>query len=166
MAVLFFQPIYFYHLITSMFRQVFWFQMNYIYFEYPIYSCLFSNSKPIYHKQVNYRLYIYLPTQYSWKTANVIHFRGPFDEWCRRNHICCPRTTIRVVMVGTNHNKVLIKYLLYKVELWRHSYVKRVFTDSFFFSQNIVKFFVRNSHDFVEWTRAILRQSSLSMKHW
>ena len=46
-----------------------------------------------------------------------------------------------------------VKYPLYKVELWRHNYIKRVFPDSVF--QNMVKFFVRNSHVFVEWTWAI-----------
>ena len=55
------------------------------------------------------------------------------------------------------------KYPLYRVVLWRHSYVERVFPDLLF--QNIVKFFVRNSHDFVEWTWAIQSEYETLINH-
>ena len=55
------------------------------------------------------------------------------------------------------------KYPLYQVILWRHSCIKRVFPDSVI--QNIVKFFVRNSHDFVEWTWAIQSEYETLINH-
>ena len=55
------------------------------------------------------------------------------------------------------------KYPLYRVILWRHSYVDTMLPDSLF--QNIVKFFVRNSHDFVEWTWAIQSEHETLINH-
>ena len=59
--------------------------------------------------------------------------------------------------------KIRIKYPLYRVVLWRHSYVERVLPESVF--QNIVKFFLRNSHNFVEWTQAIQSEYETLMNH-
>ena len=63
---------------------------------------------------------------------------------------------------GDNSMK-FVYHQLNRVILWRHSYVKRVFPDSVI--QNIVKFFVRNSHDFVEWTWAIQSEYELLINH-
>jgi hypothetical protein len=64
---------------------------------------------------------------------------------------------------SSSDTKVEDKYPLYRVILWRHSYVKRVFPDSVI--QNIVKIFVRNSHDFVEWTQAIQSEYETLINH-
>ena len=55
------------------------------------------------------------------------------------------------------------KYPLYWVVLWCHSYINTVFPDSVI--QNIVKIFVRNSHDFVEWTWAIQSEYETLINH-
>ena len=57
----------------------------------------------------------------------------------------------------------LSKVLLYSVQIGLVRYVDRVLPDSVF--QNIAKFFVRNSHDFVEWTRAIQSEHETLMNH-
>ena len=69
-------------------------------------------------------------------------------------------------MIGNNvfrslkiHNKVL----LYSVQIGLVRYIDTVLPDSVF--QNIVKFFVRNSHDFVEWTWAIQSEYETLINH-
>ena len=55
------------------------------------------------------------------------------------------------------------KYPLYRVVLWHHSYINTVLPDSVI--QNIVKFFVKNSHDFVEWTWEIQSEYETLINH-
>ena len=56
-----------------------------------------------------------------------------------------------------------VKVLLYSVQIGLVRYVDTVLPDSVF--QNIVKFFVRNSHDFVEWTWAIQSEYETLINH-
>ena len=68
-----------------------------------------------------------------------------------------------VFMEKRRLKKLKSKYPLNQVILWRHSCSERVFPDSVI--QNIIKFFVRNSHDFVKWTWAIQSEYETLINH-